>query len=434
MLKHNVLAALSRYELADTSPIIVAYSGGGDSTALLYLALKWAKPNNKHVIAALVDHGMRKGSAKESQLAVKRANAMGAGVRVLHWQGPKPKTALQAKARQARYALLANLCRELGARRCWLGHNLDDQIETVKMRIQSGSGWRGLAAMTPRAAAPIWPELYGIEIHRPMLGARREDIRVFNTQNSLKYIDDPSNSSRDFTRVRTRAFLAENREEKARLLAMAKAARETLVEERRALSSHLYPHFKWTDWGGGNIDLEFLNQRPGAIAEILRYLLPAISGQGIAPSAEKRFRFAKTLKQPDFKSATLGGVLFQRTKTEILCMKDLGAIRGRAGVERTKPILLRQGETQIWDGRFAVKSKRDGVKVDALANIDFGLTKELKVSLKACPLSARGTLPVCYRGHEFLHIPTIFNQGSAEAIECEFIGPQHLNARFGEFV
>ncbi|HHL42978.1 MAG TPA: PP-loop family protein, partial [Hellea balneolensis] len=80
MLRPQVFSCLTRYEAGDTSPIVVAYSGGGDSTALLFLALEWAKENGRTVVAALVDHGLRMGSKDEANLAARRAKAIGADI------------------------------------------------------------------------------------------------------------------------------------------------------------------------------------------------------------------------------------------------------------------------------------------------------------------------------------------------------------------
>ena len=190
--------------LAENLPasIAVAFSGGGDSTALLSLMLEKAKGTK--ITALIVDHGLREGSVDEAKLAAQRAQDMGARTEILTWQGEKPETGIQEKARLARYGLLGAACRRLSVDTLLLGHNQDDQAETILMRQQKNSGWRGLAGMKEKTKAPLWPQLYGITVERPLLGATRAALREYNKKNNLPYIDDPSNEDRAFTRIQAR--------------------------------------------------------------------------------------------------------------------------------------------------------------------------------------------------------------------------------------
>ena len=205
MLTKEVSHTLSRLidQKAGAKPLAVAFSGGGDSTALLSLVLAWARKSGKPpVIAFIVDHGLRTGSDEEAQTAAWRAVAMGAQSKVLRWQGDKPKSGIQEKARIARYALLGEACRRHGIQTLLLGHNEDDQAETLWMRAQKKSGWRGLAGMSESIEAPIWPQLYGVKVVRPLLNATRTELRDYNREHNLAFIDDPSNENRAFTRIK----------------------------------------------------------------------------------------------------------------------------------------------------------------------------------------------------------------------------------------
>src|SRR3954465_9633023 len=96
-------------DLSKIPVLILAVSGGPDSTALLWLAARW-RAKRKHgpkLIAVTVDHGLRKESARDA-LAVKRlAKKLKVEHRTLRWMGAKPKTGIQEAARNARYRLLA---------------------------------------------------------------------------------------------------------------------------------------------------------------------------------------------------------------------------------------------------------------------------------------------------------------------------------------
>src|SRR6185436_11157971 len=144
-------------DLSDAPVLILAVSGGPDSTALMWLAARW-RAGAKHgpkLIAVTIDHGLREESAPEA-LAVKRlAKTLNVEHRTLRWTGRKPKTGIQEAARNARYRLLAGAARKAGAGHILTAHTLDDQAETVLFRLARGSGVSGLAGMAPVAPMPI---------------------------------------------------------------------------------------------------------------------------------------------------------------------------------------------------------------------------------------------------------------------------------------
>ena len=151
-------------DLADHPALVLAVSGGPDSTALLVLAARWRKAHCKRgpkLVAVTVDHGLRQGGRREA-LAVKRlARSLKVEHRTLRWSGRKPATGLQQAARHERYRLLAEAARKAGARHVLTAHTLDDQAETVLIRLARGSGVSGLAAMArlsplPGAATSRW--------------------------------------------------------------------------------------------------------------------------------------------------------------------------------------------------------------------------------------------------------------------------------------
>jgi tRNA(Ile)-lysidine synthase len=124
-------------DLEDLPALVLAVSGGPDSTALMWLAARWrdalkAKPS---LIAVTVDHGLRAESAREAAAVKKLAGTLGVAHRTLRWRGRKPATGLQQAARHARYSLLAQAARDAGATHILTAHTLDDQAETVLIRM-----------------------------------------------------------------------------------------------------------------------------------------------------------------------------------------------------------------------------------------------------------------------------------------------------------
>src|SRR5689334_3766355 len=126
--------------LRDMPALVIAVSGGPDSTALLWLIARWhkklkAKPK---LLAVTVDHGLRKEARREATQVGKLAGKLGVLHRIVKWRGSKPKSGLQEKARDARYALLRDAANKIGARHVVTAHTLDDQAETVLMRMARG--------------------------------------------------------------------------------------------------------------------------------------------------------------------------------------------------------------------------------------------------------------------------------------------------------
>jgi tRNA(Ile)-lysidine synthase len=191
-------------DLAKHPVLILAVSGGPDSTALMWLASRWRKSmkTGPKLVAVTVDHGLRPEARREA-LAVKRlAHKLGVAHRTVKWTGRKPSTALQMAARLARYRLLAEAARTADAEHVLTGHTLDDQAETVLIRLARGSGIGGLAAMGRVSALPTDPELVLV---RPLLDLPKARLVATLRRARVGYADDPSNRDPRFTRVRFRA-------------------------------------------------------------------------------------------------------------------------------------------------------------------------------------------------------------------------------------
>ena len=180
----------------------VAVSGGPDSLALLVLAAA-ARPGR--IEAATVDHRLRAQSRAEAEAVGRACAGLGVPHAILdvEWE-EKPTAAIQERARDARYALLATWLGERGLDALATGHHADDQAETLAMRLNRGSGVRGLAAMRPRAVVPgsVLPLL------RPLLGWRRRELAEVCAAAGLEPVADESNSDERFERVRIRQALA----------------------------------------------------------------------------------------------------------------------------------------------------------------------------------------------------------------------------------
>jgi tRNA(Ile)-lysidine synthase len=186
----------------------VAVSGGSDSLALMYLLAGFAQARGATAPLVLtVDHGLHKSSAGNAKQVAAWAKQAGLKAQVLTWTGPKPKSGIEAAARQARYRLMGNWLLKHGFATLFVGHTSDDQAETFLLRLARGSGLDGLAAMSARAPWPV-PGFAGLTVARPLLNFRRADLRAHLKTKGQSWLEDPMNEDPAFDRVRIRKAVA----------------------------------------------------------------------------------------------------------------------------------------------------------------------------------------------------------------------------------
>jgi tRNA(Ile)-lysidine synthase len=175
--------------------VLVACSGGADSLALLAATVFEARRTAWHVVGVTVDHGLQEGSADHAASVVAQMASLGVdetvSVRVAvsaAGQGP------EAAAREARYAVLAEVAQRSGSEVVLLGHTLDDQAETVLLGLTRGSGGRSLSGMR-RAFGPY---------RRPLLDVTRAQTVAACRDEGIGFWTDPHNEDPRFTRSRVR--------------------------------------------------------------------------------------------------------------------------------------------------------------------------------------------------------------------------------------
>jgi tRNA(Ile)-lysidine synthase len=186
--------------LAPASSLLLAVSGGPDSLALLHLAAAWrdgAAPGPR-LQAATVDHGLRPSASQEAAKVSEWSRALGVPHEILVWTGEKPTTGIQGRARVARYRLLFDHMRDIGATALATAHHADDQWETVMMRLARGSGIAGLAGMSRDQTFP------GGRLVRPLLHLPKDALTEHCRCCGQPFFDDPANADPRFARSRWR--------------------------------------------------------------------------------------------------------------------------------------------------------------------------------------------------------------------------------------
>jgi tRNA(Ile)-lysidine synthase len=289
-------------DLAAEPALVLAISGGPDSTALLYLMARWraSRRPGPHLLAVSIDHGLRP-EARHEAAAVKRlAEKLGVQHRTMRWIGAKPSTGIQEAARVARYRLLRIAAQRAKARCVVTAHTADDQAETVLFRMARGSGLAGLCGMARSVPIDNLAAGFGQPIDavhsarrgeganrsnptvviRPLLEVPKRRLIVTLEEARISYAEDPSNVDPRFARSRLRKLMPALADEGltsqclvrlARRVRRSEAAHEAVVErvaERLGLAADSRRvALNSADWSGfpAEIALRLLGRAIGTI-------------------------------------------------------------------------------------------------------------------------------------------------------------------------
>jgi len=365
----------------------IAFSGGGDSTALLYAMRDYAHQS----LALIVDHGLRAGSKEEANAAKTFAESLGYDTRVLTWatQGLSIETGLQEKARCARYRLLGEECRQAGIKYLITGHTKDDQAETLFMRYGRNTDWRGARGMSVARYAPLWPELAEVTVLRPLLNISREQLRDYNGAHGLKWVEDVSNSNLAFSRIQAREYLSEHPRMQDILLEPVADLNKGQATERGFLRN-------WAEDKMHVDALGYITLKSVPPVELLFQCIRAVSGTGGPIDRTKLRTVIAQMQARDFKAVTLAGSKVEAHMLGYLISRDMVAVKGRRGIPPVLTMTALDLRPKIWDGRYQVQSTQAGWSVKPAYKLTPHLPKTLQADLLSVPASARPTLPVLF--------------------------------------
>lgn len=368
-----------RLDPALAAPLAVGFSGGGDSLALLLAARAWAGARGRPVLALTVDHRLGPQSRAWTQAAAGAAAALGVGFRALAWEGDKPASGLQAAARRARHALLAEAAREAGASVVLLGHTRDDRAEAAWMRAQ------GSSVGDPRewAPSPAWPEGRGVFLLRPLLELGRGELRELLAPSGLAWIEDPANQHPRHLRA---------------------LARRDASGEAAPQASHPPPG-RFTVDASGTIRLE-----RAASGRLIAMACVSAGGGDRLPRRDAVERLAGRLAAGETFVATLAGARIEAREELIVC-RDAGRVA-------TASIPLPAGRPAVFDGRFELVARRAGLTAAPLRGLLSRLEKPTRLALGAFSPSARRTLPAVVDADGMVSCPILAQSawGSAQCL------------------
>lgn len=382
----------------------LAVSGGADSTALMHLAVRWAGMRGAaapQLTVVTVDHCLRPESASETRRVASMASALGLPHATLKWLGPKPRSAVQAAAREARYDLMTAHAHTAGLSCLVTAHHLDDQAETLLMRLRRGSGIDGLTGV------PALSRWAGIPVWRPFLGMPASRLRATLRAWKIKWIEDPSNADHRFERVRVREAMSQMAAIGLTAEGLAASARR-LQRARQALDAttraFLSEHAETSEFGYGEIELASLRSAPEEIAlRALSLMLETVRGLPAPYSLAGLERLTGQLRAGRGKALTLGGCRFILQNGSLMVVRE----PGRTGLEE---LVLEPGKAAVWDHRFHVSAPdcaAEPVTVRALGPQGFSRVRARLRRRLAVPATAAASIVSIWRGEELIAVPPL---------------------------
>jgi tRNA(Ile)-lysidine synthase len=205
MFIDQVKTTIKKYALLEKNDrVVLGVSGGPDSLTLLYALHSLAREFNLTLHVVHVDHKLRKNSQLDAEFVKKICISLGipATVKKVDIRRLALKGSIEEIAREQRMSVLFEACRKIKAHTIALGHNLDDQAETVLMRLLRGSGLYGLSGILPKRLMDN-----GYTLIRPLIEIRRKDIEAYLKRKKIKPRIDESNFQDIYLRNRIRLHL-----------------------------------------------------------------------------------------------------------------------------------------------------------------------------------------------------------------------------------
>ena len=474
--------------------LALAVSGGTDSLALMHLVARWARTPDAHaafsahrgrdkrlslsptafpgslpagmrppawlgpdvsrrhlvdedgwppVIVLTVDHGLRPEAAAEARFVAGEARALGLPHATLLWEGEKPTTGVQEKARAARYRLMAesieaeawtflaagdgtfgtNALANPSVSRCLVtAHHREDQVETFLMRMARGSGVDGLAGIMSATATRLPAGQFRrvdrfVSVSRPLLEVPRSRLEATLRALGKRAVEDPSNADTTFERIRLRRALPALAAIGLTPHGLALSARR-LARARMGLGSvaHAAARSLMQTHEGilAEIELAKLLQQPGEIRlRILRIALATHSGHEEMPDLAAVEDLQRSLIA--LRGARRLPPLEAIAKRQTLagCVVDVEAGRLRiwreAGRMPLPRLALEPGTTTQWDRRFLISSMPDvgpDLEIAALGEAGWRLVAPFVGSaLDAYPRPALLVMPAIWNGEDLVAVP-----------------------------
>ncbi len=280
MILEIVKKTIQEYGLLEPkAKVLIAFSGGADSSALLHLLLELREEWSFELFLGHFNHRLRPGAMEDERfvrsVAGKYSLPLFVGRGDVRAEARTSGLNIEEAGRELRYDFLGKTAAEIGRARVATGHTLTDQAETLLMRLMRGSGLRGLAGIFP-----VRDDL----IIRPLLQVEREDIEAYLEKKKIEFRVDESNFDRRFLRNRIRLDLLPYLKENFEPAIVQQLGRITAIirEEDRLLDEIVQEKARKAISGKNadiSLDLQCLSSLPRALARrVIREFIASLRG------------------------------------------------------------------------------------------------------------------------------------------------------------
>ncbi len=336
--------------------VLLAVSGGGDSTAMVLILHQLAAAHGWRLTVSHFDHQLRgrEASAADLQFVSELARSLGlpfvSGAGDVARRARSKGESVEQAARILRYRYLSLQARASGATIVASGHTLDDQAETVMLHLIRGSGLDGLAGMRPRSP---WPLGRGPELGRPLLGLRRADTQRYCRELGIEPRDDATNELLLAARNRVRhEVLPVMRRMNPRVYEALARLAEVAFDDAAALDAQAAEAFRASSQrrkGGVSLNLAALRDlRPAIRSRVLRLALSSVLGSDLDIEAAHVKAVARLVESRPGQASLVHGVVAVRDS------RSLSLVRGSPAVAAEIPEtpLAVPGVTEAGGWRF----------------------------------------------------------------------------------
>jgi len=299
---------------------VVAVSGGPDSLALTALSKIYLSEKESKCYFVLIDHGIRPNSSKEAKAVKSLLKKKKINLIILK-NKVKINKNIQSQARDVRYKLLLNFCNKKKIKFILTGHHRDDQIETFLIRLSRGSGIQGLSSMKKISSL-----CKKIQLVRPLLDEKKQDLTILSKKYFGKIFKDPSNVNKKYLRTRIRDLIRQfekNGIKKERIISSINnlgTTRDTLnTYISKVEKSCVIKKRKETV-----INLKNLSEENDEIQlKIFSNCIKDVSKSYYPPRAKKIVNLLNNSKSELKSKFTLGGCVIQKNNNNLVIYKEI---------------------------------------------------------------------------------------------------------------
>ena len=299
---------------------IVAVSGGSDSLALAYLSKIYATINNLRSEYFIIDHRIRSESTSEAKLVKNLLKKFHIKAEILTWLGKKPMNNIQSVARNKRYELLFKKCKKNKIKNILIGHHQDDLFENFFIRFLRGSGLRGLVSLDKKT------KIFGINLYRPLLNFKKDDLIFLSKYIFNFYVDDPSNRDEKYQRIKVRKLIKGlngkglDKSKLYKSIINLKDSNETIkFYVRQNLINNTYYSLKKNKL---ILNKEFFSQPHEVVFRALSDSIKLVGKKYYLSRGKKIDKIITQIQNDAFFKGTLGGCIIEKVNQTLIITKE----------------------------------------------------------------------------------------------------------------